>query len=291
VDRGIDRDDYLNELAKQRIASPRDKALGAEQPTEQRRESNGEARSIPNREREYVLSPDARETAKEIGRFRVLAVRDLARHKYSGDANRLRHDLDALTRQGLLQRRTIWAGKQAGKTEFLALTEEGKRVAERASNQTGQVFYDRFVKPAEILHDAAIYRMYQAEAQRIEKAGGSLRRVVLDYELKRKAYSPLAKAKALPPLEYARRQQEIARENGLKVVQGHITLPDLRIEYETAAGEPARVDLELATKHYHGSHLAAKAEAGFKLYSTEASVGRHSSVLEEREITAEIFSL
>src|SRR5437879_1827659 len=76
--------------------------------------------------------------------------------------------------------------------------------------------------------------MYQAERERIEKAGGRIRRVVLDYELKQKAYSPLAKAKALPPLDYARRQEQIARENGLKVVQGHITLPDLRIEYETA---------------------------------------------------------
>ena len=118
-----------------------------------------------------------------------------------------------------------------------------------------------------------------------------MRRVVLDYELKQKAYSPLAKAKALPAAEYARRQEEIARENGLKVVQGHIALPDLRIEYETSSGQQTHVDLELATEHYRGSHLASKAEAGFKMYAAGADADHLSSVLEEREITAEIFSL
>ena len=162
---------------------------------------------------------------------------------------------------------------------------------EREYPGTDQVFYERFVKPAEILHDAAIYRMFKAEADRIEQAGGRVRRVVLDYELKQKAYSPLAKAKALPAAEYARRQEEIAAENGLKVVQGHIALPDLRIEYETSSGQQTHVDLELATEHYRGSHLASKAEAGFKMYAAGADADHLSSVLEEREITAEIFSL
>ena len=33
--------------------------------------------------------------------------------------------------------------------------------------------------------------MYQAEAARIEREGGKVRRVVLDYELKRKVFSKL----------------------------------------------------------------------------------------------------
>ena len=61
--------------------------------------------------------------------------------------------------------------------------------------RSGQKLYAGFVKPGEVAHDAAIYRMYQAEAARIEKAGGKIRRVILDYELKQKVYSPLAKAK------------------------------------------------------------------------------------------------
>jgi len=252
------------------------------------------SRGVPvdqDRGREYRLSQNVRETVKEIGRFRTLAVYDLARQKYAGDVNKSGQDLRSLKAQGLVQLRTIWAGKRQGKLEFVALTRAGKRLLESEGSTTGQIFYDRFVKPAEILHDAAIYRMYQAERESIEKAGGTIRRVILDYELKQKAYSPLAKAKALSPLDYARRQEEIARENGLEVVQGHITLPDLRIEYDAADGQQTSVDLELATEHYRGSHLAAKAEAGFKMYATEGSAGRLSSALEERELLAEIFSL
>ena len=39
----------------------------------------------------------------------------------------------------------------------------------------------------------------------------------------------------------------------------------------TASGEAARVDLELATEHYRGEHMAAKQGAGFKIYAERAS--------------------
>ena len=242
-------------------------------------------------DRDRQISQSALETAREIGRFRTLAVDDLRRLQYGGDGAAEARDLQSLASQGLIERRTIWAGHREGKIELVALTPQGKRLLEREDPGIGQVFYERFVKPAEILHDAAIYRMFKAEADRIEQAGGKVRRVVLDYELKQKAYSPLAKAKVLPPAEYTRRQEEIAREHGLKVVQGHIALPDLRIEYETSGGQQGHVDLELATAHYRGSHLASKAEAGFKIYAAGADADHLSSVLEQREITAEIFSL
>ena len=74
---------------------------------------------------------------------------------------------------------------------------------------------------------------------------------------------------------------------------GKIRLPDLRIEYETANGEAARVDLELATEHYRGDHMSAKSQAGFKIYADsrsfppDGSYGR-SAVFDDHEI--EIFS-
>jgi len=133
--------------------------------------------------------------------------------------------------------------------------------------------------------------MYQAEAGLIQERGGTIQRVVLDYELKRQIYSPLAKAKQVSASEYRKRQAEVARENGLKVVRGKIPLPDLRIEYQTKEGETARVDLELATHHYHGSHMSAKAQAGFKTYAAEGSRSFLSRVLDEHDITAELLSL
>ena len=52
------------------------------------------------------------------------------------------------------------------------------------------------------------------------------------------------------------------------------------------------MDLELATRPLPWlATCAAKAEAGFKMYAPRIRLGRLSAVLDEREITAEIFSL
>jgi hypothetical protein len=176
------------------------------------------------------------------------------------------------------------------------LTKAGKDLLRRYDKETreaGQALYAGFVKPRETAHDSAIYRMYRAEAAYIAKEGGRVKRVILDFELKKKAYSPLAKARRVSLEEYKRKQREIADQFGLKVVDGKIRLPDLRIEYQKANGEEARVDLELATEHYRGDHMAAKEGAGFKIYAESrsfppgGSYGR-SSVFDDHEI--EIFS-
>jgi len=251
-----------------------------------------ESRAIRGRTYAYCVSPADLETMRDIGRFRTVAIEDLARIRYAGDPERMRQDLRALADQGLIQCRTAWTRANRERLVVVVLTRRGKEALEREfGNASSQKIFAGFVKPAEVAHDAAIYRMYQAESERIAAAGSRVRRVVLDYELKQKVYSPLAKARRLGAEEYARRQAEIARANGLSVVQGKIPLPDLRIEYETPGGELAFVDLELATHHYHGSHMQVKAEAGFKMYAPADSVGRLNAVLEEREITAGILSL
>ena len=178
-----------------------------------------------------------------------------------------------------------------GKTgTFLALTWRGELLLKRSSSnqlEDSQAVYHGFVKPREIVHDAGVYRMYVAEAERIEREGGRIQRVVLDYELKKRAYSPLAKAHDLPPLEYAERQQEIAKENGIQVVDGHLVLPDLRIEYEDAQGAARHVDLELATRNYRAAHIRSKAAASFKVYADTRS-GHLAAVLDDHDLIAEL---
>ena len=257
-------------------------------------------RLIPERQREigrigrrtYNLSQSERETLADIGRFRVIRLDDLALYRYSGRAPELTRDLRKINRQALVEKKTVWTGRNREQVTFVALTKAGKAYLKRADDGIPQqAIYAGFVKPAELRHDAAIYPMFHKEAARIASEGGRVGRVILDYELKKKAYSPLAKAKALPPDQYAKRQAEIAQANGLKVVNGHIALPDLRIEYITREGTAASVDLELATESYHGSHAAEKAGAGFKIYAASQTAARLSAALEEREITAEILSL
>ena len=114
------------------------------------------------------------------------------------------------------------------------------------------------MKPREARHDAAIYRLYQQESARIEKAGGKVHRVILDFELKRSVNHKLAKLQSLPASEQAERKREIAEENSLPIVNGKVALPDLRLEYEGPDQELGKVDLELVTGDYHAQALAGQ---------------------------------
>jgi DNA-binding MarR family transcriptional regulator len=250
------------------------------------------------------LSTSQRAVLREIGRFRTVSAQDLIRIQYAGDRRAWRQDMAALVAQKLLEERSIVVAthsKSHGKTvksmTVLALTKSGKNLVRRCdpvARASHQAIYAGIVKPREVAHDAAIYRMYEVEAGKIRTQGGRIKRVVLDFELKKRVYTPLAKVQRQSPKDYTRAHTRIAQENGLKVIQGKIRFPDLRIEYETAAGEATRVDLELATEHYRGDHMAAKQKAGFKIYADSASspgggYGRSSPF--DPDHMAEIFSL
>jgi hypothetical protein len=243
-------------------------------------------------ERWSALSERERGTLREIGRFRTIDAQALIESRYVGKSSAFRNEIYRLQRQGLLQRRSLSVGKNRDTLAVLALTKEGAALVrqDRLLPET-QAVYANFVKPAEVPHDAAIYRMYQAEAAAIEAKGGQIRRVVLDYELKRNVYSKLARERDSAALEYARRQQEIADQEHLPVIDGKIVLPDLRIVYETPEGDLDHVDLELATEHYHRGHMETKARAGFKMYGFVSTSRGRRAEWEGRELTAAVLSL
>lgn len=289
MSRGPDRD--IDRIAHRADIQPRGESPGQGRdqggfPARKRRQD----RDFTRRVREQSLSSGGQELLYDVGRFRTVAVLDLVRFQNESPRNS-RPNLAELVARGLARTRTVWFNKNAGKLDVVVLTKAGKRLIEKSIPDSSQAVYSGFVKPAEIPHDAAIYRMFQREKRAIESGGGRIRRIVLDYELKRNIYAPLAKVRGtLPPQEYARKQAEVAEANHLKVVGGKIPLPDLRIEYETPEGEIARVDLELATHHYHGSQLAEKVQAGFKMYAPPGG-GPRTTVYEGREVTADILSL
>jgi hypothetical protein len=261
-------------------------------------------RDRSERAREYdSLSSSERAAMRQVGRFRSVLLEDLVAIQYRGNQSRWKEEFAKLSAQSLMETRSVVIATHdrnhqthTRSLQVVVLTKAGKDLLRRFDKDTreaGQALYAGFVKPREIAHDSAIYRMYQAEAAHLEKEGGRVKRVILDFELKKKAYAPLAKARAISLEEFHRKRREIAEEHGLKVVDGKIRLPDLRIEYETARGDAARVDLELATEHYRGDHMAAKEGAGFKIYADSrsfppgGSYGR-SAVFDDHEI--EIFS-
>jgi hypothetical protein len=241
-------------------------------------------------DRAYLLRPSEIDTLAEAGKFRVVGVEDLAKFNYAGDRTRMESDLRNLARQGLVELRGTSALKKESR-QVLTLTKRGQHLIRRHGFvPEDQAIYSGFVKPKEADHDADLYRLYHKAADEIERKGGKIVGVRLDYELKEKLYQRLGRAQARGR-ESQPLKETFARDLNLPVFRGKVSFPDLRIEYETQEKELARVDLELATRHYHAGHLAEKARAGFQVYARSEDTLGLRRVRDEREITVAILSL
>jgi DNA-binding MarR family transcriptional regulator len=211
-----------------------------------------------------------------IGAFRVADQRDVAAD--SGAA------LAHLRRDGLV---TATPHRLDGeRTQLLTLTAEGRallRHIQRPQDEPRQTYYAGIVKPREVTHDAQLYRAYAAAADRLERGGNTVRRVVLDYELKRDYQRFLQannRANGRTSGRPDRSPEEVrawAAEHRLPVTDGRVQFPDVRIEYERPDGERAHEDLELATGHYNTRQMAAKRASGFTLHQSRASHLRGSN--------------
>jgi hypothetical protein len=250
-----------------------------------------ERTEILDRDRSYSLRPSEIHTLTEVGKFRVVAVEDIANHAYAGDRSRLDSDLRNLIHQRLVTRRGTSVLKKKSQ-QVLTLTKEGKRLIRRHGFVgDDQAIYTGFVKPKEADHDAALYRLYHTAADEIERKGSKVLRVQLDYELKEKLYRKLGLAQAQGEGQAQRNKEAFARQLQIPVVHGKVTFPDLRIEYANQEMEISRVDLELATSHYHAGQLAEKAHAGFQIYAPSEDAAGLRRVLDDREIMTAILSL
>ncbi len=225
-----------------------------------------ERQPIEHRRHTYHLRDSDVRTLATIGAFRVVRGDDLQPMRSSRDAwtGGLRH----LREQGLVVAKTLTINQEP--TAVIVLTRDGKSLLdahqERAENGRRQEFHAGLVKPRELAHDAQLHRLFQAEAARIEAEGGHIERIVLDYELKRD-YQTFLNRPDKPEASDAEADVEIfAASRDLPIVDGHLELPDLRIEYEGPDGTMHHRDVELVTEHYSRSQLAGKAQAGFTLY-------------------------
>src|SRR6266851_10247910 len=238
-------------------------------------------------ERSYEVSQSQAKTIADVGTFRTIALSDLTHVRYGGNEKQALAEVNNLLRQKLL-RRSI---SHPDRAVYLALTPEGHRFLLARNGQgahENQVFYHGFVKTRETEHDAAIYQLYQKEAENIIASGGKVTRVILDFELKKSVNRKLARLSPLPEEEQAQRKCEVANEHGLTVVKGRIQIPDLRLEYEDRDHNPAKVDLELATGHYRHASMAAKSSAGFKIYASASDAARLRPAMADPEIMQEI---
>jgi hypothetical protein len=239
--------------------------------------------------REYSLRPSEVRTLTDIGRFRVVPADDLAQFGYQNDRAQMERDVRNLTRQGLIEKGAI-EGHSSYSTKVLTLTKDGQRLVEGAQLVSSrQATYYGIVKPKEARHDADLYRLYQRVSREIARSGGKVRRVVLDFELKKELYQALSRMR--PDKDPRFERIFIANQFDLKVVDGKIPIPDLRIEFEDDCREVGRLDLEIATRDYRPQGLSEKAKAGFHMFAREQDHAKLRRVLDTQEISARIFAL
>lgn len=231
---------------------------------------------LPLESLHFALREEEQKVLAEVGRFRVIATRDLAETIYQNRASRMKRDLGFLRQHGLIEVNAVNARRdgRAGRVQHLevvTLTKAGRNlVRERAGLPQDQKVYSGLVKPREVEHDTQIYRACRKEAERIKESGGSKLRVRLDFELKAQVQKAIyAECKAGPGRDMSEIKQQVAQRFDLPFVNDGIQIPDARIEYELDQGSHSgHQDIEVLTAAYRPAHLRNKAHAGFHLYAS-----------------------
>jgi hypothetical protein len=238
---------------------------------------------VRDRDRVYEINGAESRTLATIGAFRVVAESDP--RDPCDERHGAREILKHLEREGLVQTAPLNSDDRA-----VALTARGRDLFEAnrdtrhdRSHEPRQAFYSGVKKPRELTHDTAVYRAYQRAEGRIREQGGQVRRVVLDYELKRDYQRFLQdrnRGRNGSDGRPDREPEEIARwarEHQLPYYDDHVHFPDARIEYEDRDGRSRHEDLKVVTSHYRGAHASATARSGFTRYrSLGCTVGGRS---------------
>lgn len=206
------------------------------------------------------------------GAFRVVPMDELRRPDDRAGVHR--RDVDRLRAMDLVRTMPYVVGRQ--RTTLVTLTEQGREILEASRRERGtespQAFYAGVAKPRELAHDVRVHRAYLEARERLGERGLTVRRVVLEQELKREYQTFLQEPNRGRRSSTGRPQrdaEEIVRwawEQTLPVVDDHVQFPDLRIECEGRDGRREIEDVEVMTPHYRGAHAAAKVRAGFTRY-------------------------
>jgi hypothetical protein len=243
------------------------------------------------------LHEEEKQLLLEAGRFRVLAVKDIAKNIYAGDERAARGSLRYLKEQGLISLDTVNArrdgrSRPVDRIDVVTLTRSGEKLARHTNAvDRGQRLYHGLVKPREVEHDTQIYRAYLKEAARIERAGGTNPRVQLDFELKSEIQKEIhTEQKANPDREMAEIKRQVAQTFDLPYVNDRIQIPDARIEYDISPNEnpdidpgprTGHADIEVLTGAYSRGHLRSKAQAGFHVYAPASDRASLSAKIED----------
>lgn len=203
------------------------------------------------------LREEERKVLSEVGRFRVVATRDLAESLYDGRTRQMQQGLRYLREQGLVDVDTVRArrdgrGGKVERIEVVTLTKEGRSLARQTSDlPDAQKLYYGMVKPREVEHDTQIYRAYRKEAEKIEHGGGTGLRVKLDFEIKSEVQKAIyVERKADPNRDLSEIKQQVAEKLELPFVGGKIQIPDARIVYDLPREADRDIDQGSRSGHW-----------------------------------------
>ena len=238
---------------------------------------------------ERVLDVTGATVLTDVGTFRTVALEDIARYHYQGNIAQALNAMNGFARMGLIEYRST----RPGPVTYVTLTDHGCRAVRSRSSKNYPLrnFSSGFVRPRDARHDAALYGLYQQQSSQIAARSGRVTRIVLEADLVRTINRRLSKIRHLTQSEQLEHKQAIAQELGLRVVNGKIPIPDLRLEYEGPDHEQGKVDLELVTENYHRGSLAFKAQAGFAMYTLAEDFAHLRSAMPDPEIMRGILSL
>ncbi len=212
-----------------------------------------------------------RDAIADVGLYRAVSYTDLSAQHFDGHPFTTRRLVTQMKHAGLIEEHE--ARGPAGNTfKVLTATKRGRDAAHRAAVDAGHAAEQRtwsgIVKPAELSHDTAVYRAALDERARIEAEGGRVVRVRIDAELKAIVATATEKARA----EAARVTAAYAL--GLPVEDNRVLYPDAQLDIEDGDGMSGRVNVEIASDHYHAAAIAAKAGAGFAMHGSSRSATR-----------------
>jgi hypothetical protein len=218
----------------------------------------------------YQLRGSEVDLLERAGRYRAVFTDDLMTNV--NDVARANTDLASLQRQGLLESRPVTRLRDGAVADVVSVTHAGKSLLDHHRDpacDVGQVYHAGWVKPAEVWHDASLHRMVRQAEGDLLRAGEHVRRVVLDDELKARAYVALHEARH-EGRSAGEARAAVAAALRLHVDDGHFAFPDARLEIVDRDGVVRTEDLELVTEHYHRGHVGGKAAAGFRLYAARS---------------------
>ena len=236
-----------------------------------------DAREAQPRDRRTRTDRD-RDAIADVGMYRAVSYTDLSEQHYDGHPYAARRAVTRMVRAGLIEEHEA-TGPQGNPFTVLTATEKGRDAAHRAARDAGHVpeqeTWTGLVKPAELSHDTAVYRAALDERARLEADAGRVVRVRLDAELKSRVAKATETARAAGGDRAAETAKAAAaQELGLPLKDGHVMYPDAQLDIEDRDGMGGRVNVEIASDHYHAAAIVAKAGAGFAMHGSSPSANQ-----------------